>query len=88
MMSLFFKFRLIFETVIYSFAAEMVKVSVIESGFKALDYFYKFGLRNVCILYYKSKIQTTNTINHCYEELKMWPPFVLGFVCYEIISCF
>lgn len=56
MMSLFFKFRLIFETVI-SYAAGIVKASVIESGFKALDYFYKFGLSNVCILYYKRMFQ-------------------------------
>jgi len=87
MMSLFFKFRLIFETVI-SFAAEMVKASVIDSGFKALDYFYKFGLRNVCILYYKSKIQITNMIDHCCKESKFWRPNVLGFVCYENMRCF
>lgn len=50
MMSLFFKFRLIFETVIY-LAAAMIKATVIYSGFKALDYFYKLGLRYVSILY-------------------------------------
>lgn len=66
----------------------MIKASVINSGFKALDYFYKFGLRNVCILYYKSKIQITYIIYHCDMKSKIWHPCVLGFVCYENMSCF
>lgn len=62
MMSLFFKFRLIFETVI-SLATSVVKTTVIYSGFKALGYFYKLGLRTVSILYYMSRrVETENQL--------------------------
>ena len=91
MMSLFFKFRLIFETVIY-LAAAMVKATVIYSGFKALDYFYKLGLRYVSILYYMGRRVPSGgrkpTHPLLYKKSKIWLFNVLGFVCYENVRCF
>lgn len=82
MMSLFFKFRLIFETVI-SLATSVVKTTVIYSGFKALGYFYKLGLRTVSILYYMSRRVETENQPFLYKKSKIWLYDVLGFVCYE-----
>lgn len=68
-LSLFFKFRLILETVI-SLPLNWLRLAFKQTstGFTTLDYFYKFGLRNVCILYNKSEIQTTNRMKQLFNE--------------------